>query len=143
MSTGRRRGLVRGLSPSIEAVLVVPVIVLLVGVMTAGFRLWQGRADIDQVAGAAARAASQARSTAEARHRISTVVTSNSLPCDNPVIASDLTGFAAPLGAAAQVTVTITCRVGLADLLVPGLPGSQQVSGSGSSALDPYRKRNP
>lgn len=133
----------RGLSPAIEAVVIVPVIILLIGVMTAGFRLWQGRADINQVANAAARAASQARSTTEARQRIATVVSTNPLPCDDPVVTSHLADFATPIGAAGQVSVTITCRVTFADLLVPGMPGSQQVSGSGSAPLDPYRKRNP
>lgn len=140
--TAGRRG-VRGLSPALEAVLVIPLIVLLLGVMTAGFRLWQGRTDMAHIAGAAARAASQARSTAEARHRITTVVTSNPLPCEDPVTTSNLADFANPVGVRGQVSVTITCRVGLADLLVPGLPGSRQVSGSGSAPLDPYRKRNP
>lgn len=143
MSSQRRPRDQRGLSPALEAVLIVPVIVLLIGVMTAGFRLWQGRADTNQVASAAARAASQARSTTEARQRIATVVGANPLPCDNPVVTSNLADFSAPIGTAGQVTVTISCRVTFADLLVPGLPGSQQVIGSGTAPLDPYRKRNP
>ena len=143
MTSTSRRTHDHGLSPAIEAVLIVPVIVLLLGVMTAGFRLWNGRADIEQVAGAAARAASQARSSAEARQRITTVVTSNPLPCDDPVVTSNLTDFASPIGTGGDVSVTISCRVRFADLLVPGMPGSQRLSGSGSAPLDPYRKRNP
>lgn len=131
----------RGLSPSIEAVLVVPVIVLLLGVMTAGFRLWQARADLNQVAGAAARAASQSRSGAEARQRLHTVVESNPLPCQDPTITSDLRGFQGPVGTDAQVTVAISCRIEFADLAVPLIPGSTRVSATGSAPLDPYRKR--
>ncbi|MGD8216043.1 TadE/TadG family type IV pilus assembly protein [Aestuariimicrobium sp. Y1814] len=131
----------RGMSPAVEAVVIVPLVLLLVGVMTAGFRLWQGRAEVTDVAGAAARAASQARSTAEANRRIQAVVGSNPLPCDNPRVSADLSGFGRPAGADAQVAVTITCRVAFADLLVPGLPGGRQVSATGTAPLDPYRKR--
>ncbi|MGA4670353.1 hypothetical protein ACPCG0_11265 [Propionibacteriaceae bacterium Y1923] len=137
---GPRRGS-RGMSPAVEAVVIVPLVLLLVGVMTAGFRLWQGRAEVTDVAGAAARAASQARSAAEANRRIQAVIDSNPLPCDNPRVSADLSGFGRPIGADAQVGVTITCRVAFADLLVPGLPGGQQISATGTAPLDPYRKR--
>ena len=140
--TRRGRG-GRGLSPAVEAVLMVPLIVLLLGVMTAGFRLWQGRADLNQVAGAAARAASQARSASEAQQRINAVLDANQLPCKDPVVGADVGVFNAPVGTSGDVSVTITCRVGYADLLVPGLPGSQQLSGSGAAPLDPYRTRRP
>ncbi|MGA4507042.1 TadE/TadG family type IV pilus assembly protein [Propionibacteriaceae bacterium G1746] len=133
----------RGLSPAVEAVLVVPVVVLLLAVMTAGFRLWQARSDLAQVSGAAARAASQARSSSEAMERIHQVVNANPTACDRPLVSADLSGFATPVGTTADVSVTIVCTVSFADLSVPGMPGRTSVSATGTAPLDPYRKRKP
>ena len=40
-----------------------------------------------------------------------------------------------------DVTVSITCVVGMADLLAPGLPGSVTVEASFTSPVDAYRER--
>ena len=37
------------------------------------------------------------------------------------------------------VTVTVVCQVPLADLAVPGLPGSTTVRASSTAPIDPYR----
>ena len=37
------------------------------------------------------------------------------------------------------VTVTVQCQVGLADVSVPGMPGSMMVRASATAPIDPYR----
>ena len=45
------------------------------------------------------------------------------------------------VGLPAQVTATVSCRVPLADLVVPGMPGSRLLSYTFTSPLDPFRER--
>lgn len=61
--------------------------------------------------------------------------------CTNLDVAVDTSGFAAPLGAPAHVTVTISCTVPLADLVLWGTPGSKTLTATFSSPLDPYRAK--
>jgi hypothetical protein len=63
------------------------------------------------------------------------------LRCQRATVDVDSSGFSTPLGQPGDVTVTITCAVGLADLLVPGLPGSVTVETSFISPIDAYRER--
>jgi hypothetical protein len=53
----------------------------------------------------------------------------------------DLDAFTAPPGTPAQVASTVTCQVDLADLAVPGVPGSHTVTATMSSPIDTYRER--
>ena len=53
----------------------------------------------------------------------------------------DTAGFTAPVGAPAQVTARVSCVVALADLAVPGLPGTKTLRASFASPLDSYRER--
>jgi hypothetical protein len=53
----------------------------------------------------------------------------------------DVTGFAAPVGSDATVTVTVTCTVTIADLAIPGLPGTHTMTGTATSPIDSYRSR--
>ena len=53
----------------------------------------------------------------------------------------DTAGFSAPPGRPGDVTVSITCVVGMADLLAPGLPGAVTVEASFTSPVDAYRER--
>lgn len=137
MSTQRERGM----STAIEAVIVIPVLVVIMGVVTAGFRLWQTRAELQQTATAAARAGSLARSGHEATARIQAVVAANGGTCTSPGVEADVAGFKQPPGTLAQVSVQLTCVVRFDDLLVPGVPGSTTVVLHASSPLDTYRER--
>ena len=49
--------------------------------------------------------------------------------------------FAAPVGTPSTVTSTILCMVDFSDVFLPGWPGSIQLTGRGSAALDTYRSR--
>lgn len=130
---------------SLELVLVVPALTLLLGLMIAGGRLWFAQADVEQAAYAAARSASLARTAAAAvrdgQRGGEEALSARDRRCSPSFVAVDVRGFAVPVGAAATVSTRVTCRVPLADLLVPGLPGSVLVARDGSAALDSYRAR--
>jgi hypothetical protein len=39
------------------------------------------------------------------------------------------------------VTATVTCKVEVADLAIPGLPGTRTITATASSPVDAYRER--
>lgn len=131
----------RGLSTAVEATLVLPAVVIVLSLLVAGFRVWQTRTDLHQVAGAAARAGSLARSASAAEHQIRRVVQANHTVCAHPQVSSELSGFAIPAGQPATITVILTCSVPLSDLIVPGLPGHRTITVKASAPLDTYRER--
>ena len=45
------------------------------------------------------------------------------------------------VGTAAVIAVTVTCTVSMADLAIPGLPGSHTLTGHATSPIDNYRSR--
>lgn len=134
-------------SVSVELVLLVPLAVLLAGLMTAGWRIWSAKADVQRVADAAARAASQQRSGAVAQVRAQAVVDAQlaglDVGCRDPQVRIDVTGFLVPAGQPARVSVAITCSTALSDLGVPGLPGQIEVSADAESVLDQFAERGP
>ena len=54
----------------------------------------------------------------------------------------DTRAFALPVGQPGAVEVTVRCAVPLADLLLPGVPGTVLVEAQASSTLDRYRGRS-
>ena len=78
------------------------------------------------VAGIAARDASLARSAAAAQQMATdtatTALTSQGLHCINVQIRVDTSGFSAPPGTSASITVAVSCTVDLSDIGVAGLP---------------------
>lgn len=129
----------RGLSPAVEAVILIPLVMTLLATMIAGHRLWQSRADLTETASAAARAASLAANAQEALARVHAVVAANPVECPSPTVSADLADFQA--SGPGTVSVTLVCRVPLGDLAVPGMPGSIQVVGRGSAPLDTFGER--
>lgn len=53
----------------------------------------------------------------------------------------DTSQFSRPPGEPATVSATVTCRVQLSDLAIPGLPGSREITETVESPLDTYRMR--
>lgn len=144
--TPRRRGRDdRGASLSVEAVLLVPALVIVLAVMVGGWRIWTVRGEVRQAAQASARAASLQHSGSEARVSAQAVANAQlqQVPCDNRSVSVDTTEFNRPGGQPAEVRVSISCRVALHDLLVPGLPGVVDAGAESSSALDRFRERRP
>lgn len=130
---------------AVELALIVPVLVLLLGLVVGGARVWLARGTVEQLAAGAARAGSlertpaQAVAAAEALVRAQTAA--ESLRCLELGIEVDARGLANRPGAPAQIEVEVVCVVGLSDVIVPGWPGSLTVSASAMSVVDTYRGR--
>jgi Flp pilus assembly protein TadG len=132
-------------SVSVELALLAPALLLLLS-----FALFAGRAQIaegavQEAARSAAREASLARDPATAAAlagaQAERTLAAQNLRCQRTTVDVDTAGFQAPLGQPGDVTVSITCVVGMADLLAPGLPGSVTVEASFISPVDAYRER--
>ena len=131
---------------SVELVILVPVLVLMLAVLVAGGRLWFARASVVEASQSAARAASLARSSGEARdagrRAGSRILATDGLRCAGDSVSVDTGAFGVPVGSPATVTASVTCRVPFADLSLPGMPGSITVRSTGAAALDTYRARS-
>ncbi len=128
-----------------EVALLAPALVLVLGLLVAGGRLWFARTTVVEAAQASARAASLARDAGAAaavggeagRQSLTTA----GLRCASSAVRVSTAAFAVPVGTPATVTSDVRCEVAFGDLLLPGMPGSIQLDGHGSAALDTYRAR--
>jgi Flp pilus assembly protein TadG len=142
-ATGRVRD-ERG-SVAIEAVIATPAFILLVAMIIAGGRVQLAHQGVEAAAYEAARAASiertQAAAGAAGRTAAQTSLSNQGLRCTSTDVNVDTAAFNAPLGTTGQVTATVTCRVDLSDLSLPGVPGSCTITETASSPVDAYRER--
>lgn len=131
-------------STVVEVVILAPALALLIGLIIAGGRLAVAHQAVESSAAAAARAASIARTQADAEGEAHDAAVAGldvqNLTCRATTITLDASGFAAPVGTPASVSATVTCQVDLADTL-PGLPGSLTVTSTVASPIDTYRER--
>jgi Flp pilus assembly protein TadG len=132
-------------SAAIELAVLGPGLLLILALIVAAGRVETAGGAVESAAHAAARAASLARTQpaaqSAARGAAAATLAEAHLSCSRLAVRVDTAGLSAPLGRPAQVRAAVTCRVGLSDLLVPGLPGSVTESGTFASAVDPYRGR--
>lgn len=132
-------------SATVELVLVAPALLALFALTVLAGRIVLAGGTVEQVAAAGARAASLTRSPAEAttaaRDAVGRTIGEQHLQCQTVTVTVDTSGFAVPLGQPASVRVSVSCRVRLADLSLPGLPGSRQLADHAVSPLDPFRGR--
>lgn len=140
-----RHGDERG-SASLELVIVVPAVVAMIALLTAGWRLWSVRSQVREAAAAGARAATLARSGAEAEQAASAAIDADletvGSSCTGPTVGIDVSAFSAPPGQGGDVGVDVTCEVPFTDLLIP-MPGALTVEGHAGSRLDSFRERQP
>jgi Flp pilus assembly protein TadG len=139
-----RRGREAGVGgESLELIILAPLILALFMVIVAVGRHELGSGKIDQAAGAAARAASQQVSAVQAEPAAvaaaQTSLASAGITCQDITVAVDNTGFTAPAGSTAAVSVTVSCTVSWSDLTIPGWPGSKDIQASAASPLDTRR----
>lgn len=131
-------------STVVEVVVLAPALALLIGLIIAGGRLAVAHQAVESSAAAAARAASIARTQADAEGKARDAAVASldaqNLTCQATAITLDASGFAAPVGAPASVSATVTCQVELADT-APGLPGTLTVTSTVASPIDTYRER--
>lgn len=141
---GRFRG-ERGLTESVELAMLLPVLLLVILLAVAGGRIALAQGAVQQAASDAARAASLTRTAGEAAAAAGTAtaasLTGQQTACQSVAVTADTSGFAVPVGAPAVVRVTVACQVTFADLGVPMLPGSKQVTATMVSPLDHHRER--
>lgn len=142
MGASRDRGTV-----AVEVVLLVPVLVLMLGMIVAGWRVWAARQGVEAAAQAAARSASLQSSGARASSMATTVASMNletlRVPCTRSSTTVDADDFALSSGTVGQVGVEVTCRVTFSDLILPGTPGSMTVSARAVERLDTFAERQP
>jgi len=132
-------------SATVELTLVVPALVLVLGLLVAGGRIWFARTTVTEAAQSAARAASLARApgpaAADGQDAGRASLSTAGLRCASSSVEVRTAAFAVPVGTPATVRATVRCTVPLADILLPGLPGSLTLDGQGAAALDTYRSR--
>ena len=130
---------------SVELALLAPALLLLLSFAVFAGRTQIAEGAVQEAARAAAREASLARDPATAAAlagaQAERTLAAQNLRCQRTTVDVDTAGFQAPLGQPGDVTVSITCVVGMADLLAPGLPGSVTVEASFISPVDAYRER--
>ncbi|MEU7068350.1 TadE/TadG family type IV pilus assembly protein [Streptomyces sp. NPDC046161] len=143
----RWKGLVRDDrgSETIAAAIVIPLLLMLLCMAIAGGRIVTSGAKIDAAAEDAARAASisrtQSGAQAEAAAAAARSLADQGIHCASSSTRVYTAGLAVPLGEVGTVTVTISCTVPLADLLLPGVPGSKTLTSRFTSVVDAYRSR--
>jgi Flp pilus assembly protein TadG len=132
-------------SVAVEIALLAPALVLVLGLLVAGGRLWFARTTVVEAAQTSARAASLARGPGEAAAVGAEAgrqsMTTAGLRCASSSVRVSTAAFAVPVGTPATVTSDISCSVPFTDVLLPGMPGSLALAGHGSAALDTYRAR--
>jgi Flp pilus assembly protein TadG len=132
-------------SVSVELALLAPALLLLLFFAAVAGRTQIAEGAVQEAARSAAREASLARDAATAAAlagaQAERTLAAQNLRCQRTTVDIDTAGFQAPLGQPGDVTVSITCVVGMADLLAPGLPGSVTVEASFISPVDAYRER--
>lgn len=132
-------------SVSVEFAILVPGLILVLGLVVAGGRLWFARSAVVEASYSAARGASLARTAGEASADGAAAgraaLVSRGVECSAVSVTSSTAAFSVPVGQPATVTSRIRCTVGFGDVLLPGMPGSITLEATGSSALDTYRAR--
>ncbi|GGP78185.1 MULTISPECIES: TadE/TadG family type IV pilus assembly protein [Streptomyces] len=132
-------------SAAIEATIILPALIMFVCLALAGGRIVTSGAKIDAAAQDAAREASIHRTAAAAlsaaRSAADESLQDQGIACASTSVSIDTGGLRVPVGQVGTVTVTVTCTVPLADLLLPGLPGAKTLTATATSVVDQYRQR--
>jgi TadE-like protein len=119
-------------------VFVVPVMILLTMFVVFCGRSASAAIDVHSAAAAAARAAADAATPASAVTAAASAVAATSAGTAWACTPSVDTG---QLRAGGQVSVSVDCRVPLADLGLPGLTAARVVRASATEPIDTYRAR--
>lgn len=123
----------------------VPAVFLVLALTVAFARVTSATQDVSAAVYTAARAASLARTPGTAKTAAARTatqeLTTKGIGCTGLDTAVDTSGYATRVGQPATVTVTLTCRVPLSDIALPGLPGSKTITARAASPLDTFRER--
>lgn len=131
-------------SAALELVALAPVLLALICLVIAAGRTTVAQGSVDAAARDAARQASIAltpgAAQADGQASARSALRRDGLDCD-PVVTINTSQFAFTPGRPATVTAFVSCVVPLADLALPGLPGSMRLTATFASPLDLYRER--
>ena len=146
---GRRAG-ERG-SVTVELAALAPALLLILLLVIAAMRVTVAGGRVDSAARDAARAASLTRTPGQASLAAGQMAARSlagaHVACTRLAVTVDTAGFAAPAGVVGNggtggaVGVHVSCTVDLADVAIPGVPGSMTMTASYTAPLDPYRAR--
>jgi Flp pilus assembly protein TadG len=130
---------------ALELVILAPILLALLSLVIAAGRTTVAQGSVDAAARDAARQASIALTPADAQAAglvsARAALRQDGLSC-SPAVAIDTSQFTSvPVGRPAAVTAVVSCAVPLANLALPGLPGTARLSASFTSPLDIYRSR--
>ena len=132
-------------SAAVEAAIGLPAFMLFVGLIIFGGRTAITQAAVESAAADAARTASIARSASQASQGAQSAgqasLANQGIRCLSVTVTVDVSDFARTVGEPGSVTATVGCRLDLADLSVPGVPGSRLIEASSSSPIDTWRER--
>lgn len=135
---------------ALELIILAPALIFLIGLIVAFGRVSTAQNAVSDAAQDAARQASLQLNPADAaaagQASAQAALAADGLRCDPRVTVSTaggngLPGFQAEVGQPAAVSATVQCVVSLAQIVVPGLPGSHTITETFTSPLDPYRER--
>lgn len=132
-------------SASLEAVVGVPAFALFVGLIIFGGRTATTHQSVETAAADGARAASIERTNSSARKAAldaaTTSLRNQGVDCLDIDVTVDAGQFTRAVGHDATVSVTVTCRLDLSDLSVPGVPGSRLIKATITSPIDTWTER--
>ena len=122
-----------------ELVIVAPVLLIIIVLMVALGRVDSAQGDVESAARAGVQAAVVQADAANAQTQATSAVTSTlagaGLTCPAPQITTDTSNFVA----GGTVSVSVTCVTSLADVSVPGVPGSKTLSATAVAHIDVFR----
>ena len=126
-------------SLTVELIVLMPVLVFMAMVLLAFGRIGEARQQVVESSRAGAQVASVQAGPSAAPSGAVVAAVDGSLDrthvCPSPQVNVDVSRFYA----GGSVTVTVVCRVKLADLGLPGIPGETTVQASSTAPIDPYR----
>ncbi|MFA1550739.1 hypothetical protein [Actinomadura chokoriensis] len=127
-----------------EVAILAPLFITFLAGLLMVMRVQHGSAVVAQAAADAARHASIARTATRARADATSsamaTLSDRGLRC-RPSVRLDLSGFHRPVGRTGTVAARVTCVIRLADVALPGMPGTRTVTKTHRSPIDPYRGR--
>lgn len=122
-----------------ELVIVAPVLLLVVVLMISLGRIDSAEGDVESAARAGVQAAvvqdNPDDAQAQAVAAVASTLGTAGLTCPSPQVSTNTSNFT-PGG---SVSVTVTCVTSLADVSVPGVPGTKTLSATSFAPIDPYR----
>lgn len=130
-------------SAALEAVIGVPAFMVLLAMIIYGGRTAIAHQALESAAADAARSASIARTpqvaSIDARQAAIDNLSAQQIHCRNITVHVDTADVTKAPGIPGAVRVTISCRLDLGDLAVPGLPGSRVLTATMRSPIDTWR----